>query len=392
MNLPIIAHRLYIAKFDETMAASVQANSLDEDNRRFIPDEVFETVEDARKAVSALIAFYAQKDAPQVYPVILRDGRHIGHVQAYPIKNGWEIGYHVTKPFTGNGYATEAVSAFLPHIMEKLGLTQIFALCHAENRASRRVLTKCGFSLAYEGMGAYHGKEEFICRYEYRPSKLEKMDAFFNARAEIYDSHMLGDLKLEGFYKAVTACFDTPVNHLLDLGCGTGLELVGLFEKYPHMQVTGVDVSSIMLEQLRAKFPGRSLRFICDSYLEVDFGGSFDGVLSTYSLHHFSEKEKLALYRKIHAALQGEGIFVFGDYTVSTIEGQQEALDASRRKRQEQGVAEGECYHLDIPLTPETELRLIRAAGFDETQIVRQWENASLIIARKSGDGYYVGS
>ena len=39
--------RLVITEFATDMAKAVHENSLDEDTRRFLPDEVFETVEDA---------------------------------------------------------------------------------------------------------------------------------------------------------------------------------------------------------------------------------------------------------------------------------------------------------------------------------------------------------
>ena len=43
--------RLTITDFTPDMAYDVHINSLDEDNRRFVPDEVFETVDDARETV-----------------------------------------------------------------------------------------------------------------------------------------------------------------------------------------------------------------------------------------------------------------------------------------------------------------------------------------------------
>jgi RimJ/RimL family protein N-acetyltransferase len=166
MTLPIKTKRLHITEFDESMAESVHTNSLNADNRRFIPDEVFETVEEARETINALVSYYTQKDKPLVYPIILHDGRQIGHVQAIPVVDGWEVGYHIANPYTGNGYATEAVSAFLPPIMERLGITHICGICSAVNIASRRVLEKCGFLLKYEGAGILHKKEQAVCRYE----------------------------------------------------------------------------------------------------------------------------------------------------------------------------------------------------------------------------------
>ena len=50
--------RLIITEFDLSMAEVVHKNSLDEDNRRFVPDEVFETVEDARETIEFLMGCY----------------------------------------------------------------------------------------------------------------------------------------------------------------------------------------------------------------------------------------------------------------------------------------------------------------------------------------------
>ena len=165
MQLPIKACRLYIDVFNERMAESMYINSLDGDNRRFVPDEVFETIGAARETLAWLISLYENSKAPQVYPIFLNDGRHIGHVQAVPIDDRWEIGYHVAEPFTGNGYATEAVGAFLPPIMRRLGISRIYGICHIENAASRRVLEKCGFTIEYEGIAHNMGANYHICRY-----------------------------------------------------------------------------------------------------------------------------------------------------------------------------------------------------------------------------------
>ena len=146
--------------------------------------------------------------------------------------------------------------------------------------------------------------------YEFEIEELEEMSAFFNARADSYDSHMLGDMGLDEFYEAITDCFDEPIKHLLDLGCGTGLELERLFERYPDMDVTGIDLSQEMLNILADKFSERKLSLICGSFIDADLGGLYDNVVSTYALHHFSEESKLELYRKIYAAMAPGGKFV----------------------------------------------------------------------------------
>lgn len=164
----IETERLIITKFTMDMAQAVHQNSLDEDNRRFVPDEVFETVEEAEDTVSFLMGVYENGDGPLVYPVLLKDSTYIGYVQAVPFDDGtWEVGYHIGAAYTRKGYATEAVKAFLPVILPKLALKRIKGICLSENKASQKVMERCGFVKEYEGPGGYQGAERNICRYYY---------------------------------------------------------------------------------------------------------------------------------------------------------------------------------------------------------------------------------
>ena len=160
--------RLRITEFTPEMAEAVHENSLDGDNRRFVPDEVFETAEEAEETIRFLMRQYGGTEGPLVYPVLLKDGTNIGYVQAVPTGDGgWEAGYHIGERYTRRGYATEAMKAFLPAVMEQLGIRSISGICLAENLASRRVMEKCGFVKQYEGIGPYQGKNINICRYLY---------------------------------------------------------------------------------------------------------------------------------------------------------------------------------------------------------------------------------
>ena len=152
----IETERLVITDFTPDMAQAVHLGSLDKDTRRFLPDEVFETVDVAAAVIADLVECYAGADGPFVHPM-LADGEYAGYVQLVPVDDGWEIGYHTVKAHAGKGYATEAVRAFLPVMAEKLGLTQVAGICDAENAASIRVLEKCGFQRVFEGQGLYQG-------------------------------------------------------------------------------------------------------------------------------------------------------------------------------------------------------------------------------------------
>ena len=161
----IETEHLIITDLIPGMAEAVHLNSLDEDVRRFVPDEVFETLETAREVVSDLIESYDTEDGPFVYAVLLKEtGENIGYVQLVAIEDGWEIGYHIAKRHTKQGYASEALRAFLPVISEAHGLQEIIGICLAENLASVRVLEKCGFRQTYRGPGPYQGREREIVR------------------------------------------------------------------------------------------------------------------------------------------------------------------------------------------------------------------------------------
>jgi ribosomal-protein-alanine N-acetyltransferase len=158
--------RLLITELTMDMARDVHENSLDEDNRRFVPDEVFETVEEAREAIAYLASQYGRAEGPLVYAVVTKAGnRYTGYVQMVPMGDGtWEIGYHIGKGYTGNGYATEAVRAFLPVLAGRIGIGEVYGICLKENAASCRVLEKCGFERLFTGAGNYQGEEREIVR------------------------------------------------------------------------------------------------------------------------------------------------------------------------------------------------------------------------------------
>lgn len=148
------------------MAQSVYENSQDDDTRLFVPDEVYDSVEEAREAIDFLMSRYDTNDGPFVYPIITNySGKNIGYVQLCKLDEGtWEIGYHIAKDFTDKGYATEAVKAFLPAIAKKFNIKEVYGICLAENLASVRVLEKCGFTKIYQGPGNYQGREVQIIK------------------------------------------------------------------------------------------------------------------------------------------------------------------------------------------------------------------------------------
>ena len=171
--MKIETERLIIREFTPDMAQDVHENSLDEDNRKFVPDEVFETVAEAAETIAFLMSQYGGTEGPLAYPVLIKSsGANIGYVQMVPLGCGtWEIGYHIAKKYTGSGYATEAVKAFLPVMAGAVKTNEVYGICLSENVASKRVLLKCGFNPVFEGTGDYQGEKREIFRSVWKLSK-----------------------------------------------------------------------------------------------------------------------------------------------------------------------------------------------------------------------------
>lgn len=216
--------------------------------------------------------------------------------------------------------------------------------------------------------------------------KIEKMDAFFEARVDGYEEHMLTNIESAGeFYPFTSSCLpDMPGAKLLDLGCGTGLELRWYFRRNPTAVVSGIDLTEGMLAALKAKYPDKDLKLICGSYFDVPFGDSvFDAAVSVESLHHFTMEEKVPLYTKLCKALKQDGYFILTDYFALSDEEEKFRRAELLRLKAEQGISDNEFYHYDTPLTVEHEVEALRMAGFASVEILKNWGATYTIKAAK---------
>ena len=132
---------------------------------------------------------------------------------------------------------------------------------------------------------------------------LEKMDEFFNSRLEGYEEHQLNVIEgARELYPYTASLLPMKAGaKVLDLGCGTGLELDYYFKLNPSTRVTGIDLAVDMLAELRKKFSEKAVTLIQGSYFDVPFEKDcYDAVVSVESLHHFTKEQKVPLYKKVY--------------------------------------------------------------------------------------------
>ncbi|MCY4497408.1 MAG: GNAT family protein [Rhodospirillaceae bacterium] len=72
-------------------------------------------------------------------------GLNLSHVHR-GVTQSSSLGYWVGKRFARNGYISDAVQAIIGYVFDGLGLHRLEAACVPTNEASRRLLTKVGFT------------------------------------------------------------------------------------------------------------------------------------------------------------------------------------------------------------------------------------------------------
>ena len=202
----------------------------------------------------------------------------------------------------------------------------------------------------------------------------QKQRAFFNEKIDSYDDVHNTFMETK---KTLADSLDKYAKKILDLGAGTGLELIHLFKLFPSAEVTVIDISENMLEKLNKRSFANHVYTICGDFFEVEFGENYDVVISTSALHHFKYEEKLKLYKKILECLKENGQFINCDKIAQTQEIEEHQLYELENNIENHN-------HIDTPLTVEHEIEVLKRVGFIEiTSSNVDKEDYSLIKARK---------
>ena len=215
---------------------------------------------------------------------------------------------------------------------------------------------------------------------------LEKMSDFFEARLAGYDEHMMTNIESANeFYPFTARQLPTAENcRILDLGCGTGLELQEYYTLNLSAKVTGIDLSQGMLTELKRKFAGKDITLILGSYFDVPLGENvFDAAVSVESLHHFKKEEKVGLYSKLHTALKDNGYFILTDYFAISDDEEQMHRQNLIALKADQDITDDEFYHYDTPLTVKHECEVLVEAGFASVEVLNHWGATYTIKAVK---------
>ena len=90
---------------------------------------------------------------PNEFAIVLRETGHVigsvGLVGRDRGESSDELGYVLSPAYWGRGIVPEAAEAVLRYGFAELGLKEIWCVCREDNRQSRRVIEKCGFTYLF---------------------------------------------------------------------------------------------------------------------------------------------------------------------------------------------------------------------------------------------------
>lgn len=313
------------------------------------------------------------------------------YIHAKPeIDNEVELGYAVIEERRNQGYATEAAKAAVWYAFERAGQDALTAIVKPDNTASRRVIEKLGFIngnartvldddgeyFNFDYFRLYHTDDlpgpEWDAGALYKP---EPMNSFFNARVDGYNDVMHASSGGKEDYKKLGACFqktDEAVQ-ILDVGCGTGIELDYIREHMPNAHITCVDVSRGMLDLLLKNHPDmrENITIVEASYVDWQYPeNAFDIVVSNMTMHHLWPEEKAKVYSKIFNTLKNGGEYIEGDFIVNDLMAEQYRRRYDTIIENIPGEIKAGEYHIDIPCTLEVQLKLLQNAGFNSVEVL----------------------
>ena len=219
---------------------------------------------------------------------------------------------------------------------------------------------------------------------ETKDEPVEKMESFFTKRIDGYEKHMINIWR--EYYKCMSNLIPKNTQNILDIGCGTGIELDYIFKKFPSVNVTGIDLTKTMLDELEKKHGDKNLKLICGDYFIEPFGiEKYDTVISFQTLHHFKQEKKVNIFEKIYKCLNKGGCYIECDYIAKTEEIENLLFLECERRKERDNVGKDVFVHFDTPLTLEHEINAMKKAGFEKVELLENFkeENTVIIIARK---------
>ncbi len=186
--------------------------------------------------------------------------------------------------------------------------------------------------------------------------------AVFDATASTYDADRSRLIPgCDNFYRWAIDLIPPRARTICELGAGSGLMTRLLRDRFPTAHLYVIDFSAPMLDLARGRMGSdRNITWYQLDYATEPLPEDLCAVVSSLSIHHLDDADKRAVFKKVHASLKPNGVFV----NAEQVAGPTPALEARYKALW---------------------LEQVRAAGATEQQIeaslYRQQEDRSATVA-----------
>ena len=173
MEKMLETEHLIVRKFKAEDAQQLYENHMDEEVRKWFPNECYADPAEAQDAIRFFSDCVDNGHLPFVLGVELKGtGELIGdtgisEVEGKPEET--EIGYCIGQKYRGKGYASELLGAITGFAASRFGIRVIWGRVVHGNQASAKVLGKNGYRFVKEEFGAAddpYGNGMLVYRYE----------------------------------------------------------------------------------------------------------------------------------------------------------------------------------------------------------------------------------
>lgn len=158
MDVILETGRLVIRKFRDGDARQLYENHMDDEVRKWFPNECYADLAEAQDAIRFYADCVDNGRLPFVLGVELKEtGELIGDTGISAVEgkpDETEIGYCIGAKYRGKGYAAELLRAVTGDVPGRFGVRVIYGRVVHGNEASAKVLEKCGYQFLREEFGA----------------------------------------------------------------------------------------------------------------------------------------------------------------------------------------------------------------------------------------------
>ena len=167
---------------------------------------------------------------------------------------------------------------------------------------------------------------------------------------------------------------------ILDIGAGDGRLLDLCILKCPNAHGVALDFSPPMLKKLRDKYRKEKHVEVIEHDINHPLSsslGSFDVIVSSFSIHHVYDGRKYELYEEIWRLLEEGGVFCNLEHVSSPTPDLHEKFFAAI------GMTLEDEDKSNILLDVESQLKYLRRIGFKDVDCYWKWRELALLIGKK---------